>query len=207
MAISSTRVMATCASLGQAVGVACAVANKYDISPREVNGYIDEVQQTLLALDCHLLNTERKAFLQGFDKERNLDGQVASKCFEKGERIVFEFEKTPCKAVRIVFDSDLQRKYLEKILPENHFRFTLQKYPMLAYGGLEETLMQTPPSLVKDFTLEIKKAGVWESIEIKDNFQRLFLKEINEEIEGVAFTGKTTHGDSKICLFSIDIVK
>lgn len=207
MAISSTRVMATCMSLGQAVGVACAIANKYGVSPREVNGHIDELQQTLLAMDCHLLHTQRKAVLDGFGKERNIGGVDETKRLKVGERLVYEFPKTHCKGVRIVFDSDLQRKYIEKLLPESHFRFTLQKYPMLAYNGLEETLMQTPPSLVKDFTLEVKKNGVWERVETKENFQRLFMQNIDAEIEGVAFTGNSTHGDSEIRLFSLDLVK
>ena len=35
----------------------------------------------------------------------------------------------------------------------------------------------------------------------------LFMGKIDGEIEGVAFTGNSTHGDIKICLFSIDVVK
>ena len=207
MAISSTRVMATCMSLGQAVGVACSVAKKYGVTPREVGAHIDEVQQILLDNDCYLLNTQRRTTIKGYGKERNIAGADERKTFAIGERVVYEFPKTKAKGVRIVFDSDLQRKFIEERLPENHFRFTLQKYPMLAYGGLEETLLPTPPSLVKDFTLEIKKDGVWQTVETEENFQRLFIKDIDAEIEGVAFTGKTTHGADEIRLFSIDLVK
>jgi hypothetical protein len=194
-------------SLGQAVGVACSVAKKYGVTPREVGAHIDEVQQILLDNDCYLLNTQRKTTIKCFGKERNITGADERKTFAIGERVVYEFPKTKAKGVRIVFDSDLQRKFIEERLPENHFRFTLQKYPMLAYGGLEETLLPTPPSIVKDFTLEIKKDGVWQTVETKENFQRLFIQPLDDEIEGVAFTGKTTHGADEIRLFSIDLVK
>ena len=60
MALSSTRVMATCAMMGQAVGTACSLAVRYAISPREVGGHMEELQQSLRDDDCFLLHTPRK---------------------------------------------------------------------------------------------------------------------------------------------------
>ena len=55
MAISSTRVIATCSVIGQAIGTAAALAVKYHLkSAREVNNYIDELQQTLIRDDAYL---------------------------------------------------------------------------------------------------------------------------------------------------------
>ena len=55
MAISSTRVMATCGILGQAVGTAVSIAVKKKISPKKVGEKcIYELQQKLMADDCYI---------------------------------------------------------------------------------------------------------------------------------------------------------
>jgi hypothetical protein len=54
-ALSATRVMATCATLGQAVGTAAAIAVRDDLSPRGVyENRIKELQQMLMDDDCYL---------------------------------------------------------------------------------------------------------------------------------------------------------
>lgn len=60
MALSSTRVMATCALMGQAVGTACAVAVRHGCDPRGVGGHMSELQQMLREDDCYLLHTPRR---------------------------------------------------------------------------------------------------------------------------------------------------
>ena len=72
MALSSTRVMATCALMGQAVGTACAVAKKYAVSPRGVLGHIEELQQMLRDDDCYLLHTPRRVSVTMKNAETNL---------------------------------------------------------------------------------------------------------------------------------------
>ena len=54
-ALSSTRVMATCAVIGQACGAGAALAIKYNTTPRGVaKDHVHELQQTLLRDDCYL---------------------------------------------------------------------------------------------------------------------------------------------------------
>nr|WP_321268640.1 FAD-dependent oxidoreductase [uncultured Sulfurimonas sp.] len=54
-AMSATRVMATCATLGQAVGTAAAIAVRDSLTPREVyQKRIGELKQTLMDDDCYL---------------------------------------------------------------------------------------------------------------------------------------------------------
>lgn len=204
MAMSSTRVMATCSMMGQAVGVACFVAKKYGVSPKGVGAYIDEVQQTLLKDDCYLLHTERKAFIKGFGKERNLGEKNEVKTLKVGERLEVVFPKTQCEKIRLVFDSDLTRSYIGE--EKGFLGFNLRRYPMLAYSAQGEVMMHTPPSLVKEYRLQVKKNGVWEELETKENFNRLVFLDVDAEIEGVAFTGLSTYGDENIRLFSLDVV-
>lgn len=54
MAFASSRVMATCAVGGQAVGTAAYIALRENITPRGVHAYIHELQQTLLRDDCYI---------------------------------------------------------------------------------------------------------------------------------------------------------
>lgn len=58
MALSSTRVIGTCAVIGQAVGTSAAVAHKYGVTPRGVNKYMHELQQLLLHDDAYLPGIE-----------------------------------------------------------------------------------------------------------------------------------------------------
>ncbi len=60
VAFGSTRVMATCAVLGEAAGAGAALAARLGVSPREVaNRHIDELQQHLLRSDASILGVAR----------------------------------------------------------------------------------------------------------------------------------------------------
>lgn len=57
IAMGTTRVMGTCALMGEAVGLAAAMCVQKQISPRTLGeSHIDELQQELLRLDCHIPN-------------------------------------------------------------------------------------------------------------------------------------------------------
>ena len=62
IALGSTRVMATCGAIGQAVGTAVYIAKKYDILPREIyEKHIEELQKILVADDQTILNKNDKS--------------------------------------------------------------------------------------------------------------------------------------------------
>ena len=199
LALSSTRVIVTCAAIGQAVGNACAVAKKYGISPRAVGQkHIEELKQEILSDDCYLLNTERNTFIGEKTPERNLNRRINYKTLEKGESLVYEFPKTHCSKIRLIFDSNFER---------SEFKSKIKLFPMQCYNSYGAVKVKTPSSLVKDFTIKIKRNGKWSEISIKNNFHRLLHVPINAEIDGVAFCGLETHGAETIRLFSIDIMK
>ncbi len=200
LALSSTRVIATCSIIGQAVGNACVIAKKYGVSPREVGQkFIKELQQEILNDDCYLLNTKRKNCIDlGNSLDRNINGQQNVKIIEKGEKLKCEFDKTYCNKLRFVFDSDFTRSDFSDS--------KLKLFPLQCYNALGEVRAETPSSLVKDFVIEIKVDGKWQKIEINNNFQRLFFIPIKKEIEGVCFYGTATHGSEKINIFSIDVI-
>ena len=144
-ALSSTRVMATCMLLGQAVGAGVAVAGKYGVSIREAaQKYIGEIQQLLLDDDCTIPGIRREVspsvqeaelsasqgnpevLRNGIDREQPFDGACHSWSGKAGDFVRYEYpEEREFSLVRLIFDSDLEgrRKDAGHLnLPFHHFR-------------------------------------------------------------------------------------
>lgn len=218
MALSSTRVMATCAAAGQAAGTACALAVKYGISPREVGGHMPELQQALREDDCFLLHTPRRASRamraaktslppDRFEKmldgtERNIGGEDKAFALKAGESATFLFpEATPCAGIRIVFDDDLEgKRYGDEA-------WHLKLYPNCCSRpkGAPEAFF--PPWLAKKFRVFVfeneKKRRVFET---EDNFYRMVKLSACGSISGVELTVDETHGGAPARIFSVDIL-
>lgn len=127
-AMSSTRVMGTCAVCGQAVGTAAAIAERYGCTPDDVyREHIGLLQDTLLWNDCLLphrprrvekltenavlmLNGEKstvpEVLRDGNDRENVLECRL-------GDEIGYGFSAPQTvRQIRIIFDSDLNRTTL-----------------------------------------------------------------------------------------------
>ena len=132
-AMSSTRVMGTCAALGQAVGTAAALAVARDCLPEEISqSHIEELQDLLMQDDCFLPHLRRKidplsaraclsgggenleSLRDGVDRPRP-DGEHAWRG-RAGDRIRYAFASPArVRRVRLVLDSDLNRETLPEI--------------------------------------------------------------------------------------------
>ena len=129
--LSSTRVMATCATLGQAVGTAVSVAVKNNCSSlRETaQKYTAEIQKLLMADDCYLpgfirefsplcLDAKLTASSGSPEMLRNGIDRALENCSNSWQCSVmdqaeYDFGKVvPIRNVRLVFDSDLKRPHL-----------------------------------------------------------------------------------------------
>lgn len=134
-ALSSCRVMGTCAMLGQAVGTAAYIAVTQRCLPKEISeSHIAYLQDLLMDDDCYLPHFQRqvsrlceKAVLEGEGygleclrdgTDRDRAGEAHAWSGEIGNKIAYVFE-TPChiSRIRLVFDSDLNRQTLP--WPEN----------------------------------------------------------------------------------------
>lgn len=195
LALSSTRVMGTCAMLGQAVGVAAAVAHKHGVMCRGAGQCIDEIQQTLLNMDCFLLNTKRRGALSD-NRERNFETDNRTE-LKFGETERYGFTKRHVDRIRIVFDSDFERSYIDDGM--------LKQFPMLCYngGGLTAKL---PPTLVKSFTVRYGDGDKMKEKSVDNNIHRLVFIDIDAEIDRVEFRAITSYGAKKAYLFSVDII-
>lgn len=216
-AMSSTRVMATCALLGQAVGTAAAIAGKYDATPRGVyQHYIDELKQTLMEDGCYLpgnamrpseIMMDAKIVTDGTDGELLINGHerrigADKNCWtgKVGSYIDIQFNKMEyAQQIRIVLDSDLDRKTIGTDFLAG--KATLTNRP----AGIKP--VHIPKTLVKDIRVEILNArGDYEIIaEIRGNYQRIITVDIQKECFGVRVTPLASHGCKAVNIFSVNV--
>ena len=205
-ALSSTRVMATCAVFGQAVGTAAALAVRNGLVPRDVP--IAELQQALLEDDCYLPFrvrkipglTKRAALASSAEDIENLRSGVDRPVgdqdngvyFHEGETAAYTFAKLEdITLLRFVFDSDLNRGI--RNMPCN--------YP------LKESRWHTPGSLVKDFRIDYSEDGKTfaELITVAGNAQRLVKLPVQVRARAIRFAPLTAWGAEKMHVFAWDV--
>jgi hypothetical protein len=208
-ALSSTRVMATCAVIGQAVGTSAGIAIRYGLSLRGVyQEKIKELQQTLMDDDCYLpwkvreiTEFTRSALLSasegdpeplrnGIDRLINdADNGWTGKL---GSWVQYSFDSAKkVSEFRFVFDSDLNRKPLG--MPCN--------YP------LHSEPVTTPKTIIREFRIEaLDENGSWLVIaEENNNYQRLVCIRKSVETTAVRFIPLKTWGSEDVHLFAWDV--
>lgn len=204
-AMSSTRLMATCAVMGQAVGTAAAMATRMGTSPREVGKHIKTLQQTLLRDDCYLpwipqefgpLTTEASLTASQGDPEPVRDGtnrQVGEDTHAwecgAGDQIAYSLATpTLVDEVALVLDSDLSKGIGDKRTRRNW-------------------LTSIPPVMPRAFHLDGLIDGEWQTLEsVQDNHQRLVRVSLDRRLEGVRFVLDDTWGSetTRVYAFYVD---
>lgn len=206
-AMSSTRVMATCSIMGQAVGTAAALCVERGLEPRDVTGeHLRELQRRLMDDDCWLpghakplakamdgvqieVSTgEAHKLLNGH--ERVIDSEDHAWHGPAGSTVTLNWEQpTHLDCLRLVFDSNLNdRKRMPVLYPHGREPFTM------------------PKQLVKAYTVEAQAAdGAWETIaDVEENCRRLVTLPVKREVRALRFTGKAAWGDSPIRVFAFE---
>ncbi len=197
-ALSSTRVMSTCAILGQAVGTAAAIAVREGTGPRGIYAqHLRELQRILMDDDCYLPGLQREiaplcraASLEatagdpepmrnGVDRPVGEDDNGWK--VPCGEQATYTWEgSVEVEGVRLVFDSDLYANGLG--MPHS--------YP------LDMPELVPPETLVKAYRLEARDgAGQWRILhECEDNYQRLVRIPLPVQATAIRFTPLATWG-------------
>lgn len=219
LACSSTRIMGTCALVGQAVGAAAYVAKQNGILPRGVSDKIDTLQQLLRELDCYLINTPRRVSKAAIDGrynvsdaerekllggvERNVEGRDCAVAVSIGQTLELKFDAPRyVGSIRLVADSDLARTYLD----EKTYCFNTRQYPMRNHLHRDEKEMIMPPHLFQAGRLEYSVDGVWHTAaEMTDNCRRLVFAKVDKTVDGIRFVPLSTYGAPTAKVLSLDV--
>ncbi len=219
-ALSSTRVMMTCAVLGQAVGTAASVAIDYNTTPQGVDDfYIDELQQSLMRQDCflpycvrqmgkptneaHILGCYKAENLRnGIDRNHPYYGQDDNGVFvEKNSKITYQFDEPHyVELAHIVFDSDLNRE----TLPGNE----CEKYHSMRCNFLPNMpKMCVPKTLVKDYNIEMTLFdGSQKTVTVSGNIKRMNEIVIDACVKEISLIPLETWGGDTVHIFSFDLI-
>ena len=196
-ALSSSRVMATCALLGQAVGTAVAQMVQYGENTDNID--IERLQDSLMADDCWLPGKNRSVSELSLDLKCNNDIVINGKergdenrwIGEKGDYLEYRSDR-PFKlsGVRIVFDSDLNRDY--------------QNMPCCI--RLKEERFKLPKTLIKDFDIILtNKDGHTETHPFRNIHTRFLKLDIKGEVLSVKLLPLETYGAETFNIFGFEV--
>ncbi|MBQ7794596.1 MAG: FAD-dependent oxidoreductase [Clostridia bacterium] len=218
MAMSSIRVMATCALLGEAVGKAAAIACSNEFTPHDVYcTKIGLLQDMLMNEDCFLPSKMRKISDECLKAKLNIDNDVIrngqdrahilyntdeSSCAyvaDAGEEICYSFDKTDISSVHIVFCSDLNRDTLSGSECE-------RIHSTRANIRLDSPQQYMPKTLCREFALVGESDGKkTELLHISDNRKRSYHINVNQNFDKLTLIPLKSWGDdSKIPVISFD---
>ena len=204
-ALSATRVMATCAILGQAAGVAASMAVAQNCPPRKVD--IKKLQNRLMELDCYLpnfrytpsdltmtatLTSDNNRTPEGLRMGQNRITDEADEAWyaKAGDSVEYTWS-VPMKLSesRLIFDSNLK-----DFQPKNIVALRFKNQPKL----------EIPTCLVKKYRLDYCDAnGNWQCLgEFNNDYKRLIFNELNIECTKLKFTLLETFGDEEVKIFA-----
>ena len=213
MALSSTRIIETCMSMGQAAGVAAAMCVEKDLLPRAIykDNHIDELQERMLREDYYIPyrpaqdkdNLAKKAKVSASstrsgDVANLFDGVARDELGEnhhwcsKGTEaeLVLEWKrKIKLSKVELKFDSNVKRPIM------------MHKNPAKNYNQIEGI----PPELVKSFTIDAFVEGQWKTIaKVENNIRRYVpLDFSNIKTDKIRLQFHETHGANDIKLYEL----
>lgn len=219
LAMSSTRVMATCAVIGQAVGTAADIARAYKLSPHGVYGHkLKELQTALMDNDCFLPNSARAVsklcantpVTNGGDNLKNAQDRPhelygSTECGIKitnNTPLEYRFgtEQT-VNSIHIVFDSDLNRE----TLPGNKVE---RQHSMRSNVLIGSPQFYVPKTLCREFTLELLfEDHIEKLLDIKENRKRAYHISVRRKVNGIRLTPIKNWGDTdNTAVFSFDFL-
>jgi hypothetical protein len=207
-ALSSTRVMATCAVIGQAAGTAAALCTRHGCEPRSLGsgGRLRELQRTLMDDDCWLPGLRRDVSCLALSAALSADGEDAPLLLDgldrdreneshawvglAGGKIEYRWgHAVKVAGARFTFDSNL-----------NHTKRMPCSYPQTG------NRCAVPTSLVKRYRIEARDdAGRWNTVYREvNNYQRLVRVPLDVRTTGMRFVPEETWGDEAVRVFAFE---
>ncbi len=212
LALSSTRVMATCSVMGQAAGTGAAIAVRRHCLPDDVDRlYIKELQKLLIEDGCFLpgvtrqvpdtaslsLSPEETAILRN-GWERPHEG--SSNCISLPAGGALELNLTGNgEILRLALDPDFSR---ESISP----RPVCQKFALRSHVRLTDQPLKMPKNLLKSCTVTAVDADGKETVwTIKENRMPLIRIRLPKDTVRVTISNLAGWGDEAINFFACDV--
>ncbi|MFC1606476.1 FAD-dependent oxidoreductase [Candidatus Latescibacterota bacterium] len=227
-AMSSTRVMATCATAGQAVGTAASLAVHHSLSPRGVyEQKVDELKEMLMDDDCWIPWNSRSipALSQAAEisasegdpemvrsgVDRPIDNNMNRLELPAGGWIEYVFERPVIiNEVRLVFDSDLNRG-IRTTRDPNVLKDTdpaaVTVKEMKCYFALNQEKLKVPECMVKSFRIEVVDEGGNRRTVYNEtnNYQRLVRIPVEVKAANVRIVIEESRGAEKVGIFAFDV--
>jgi hypothetical protein len=217
-AMSSTRVMATCALVGQAVGTAAAIAVKNNLSPRGVYEHrLAELKHTLMEDDCFLpgnilepssLMERARITSDGLFPEKLINGHARPILDEEnawigkcGDTIEVALEKQAyIREIRLTLDSDLNRE----TIGANGY---MHRKCTLCNVARNTPLVHLPEALIKDLRVEISDDGkTWYvASRLTDIKRRVVYLPVGKTAKTVRVIPEASYGNETVRIFTLDV--
>ncbi|MBQ7573222.1 MAG: FAD-dependent oxidoreductase [Clostridia bacterium] len=219
MAMSSVRVMATCALLGQAVGAAASIAARCDIAPHGVyESGLQELRETLCRHDCFLPDMLRpvcelcaktpiingnNSLKDGTDRPHKIyNTNTCGIVVNNGTALEYNFDRDRyVNRLHITFDSDLLRNTIAGDWCE-------RTHMMRCNTLLDSAVFDMPKTLSKKFYVEIvcnnQSLRIFEE---ENNLKRAYDIEINRSVSMIRLVNlENWGGTDKTAVFSFDFI-
>ena len=207
-ALTSTRVSATCALLGQAAGTAAAAAIQKQCDPHEfTQSDVDDIRRTLLLRDCYLpeatiphgpamdqidiMGTAANTALAA----RGLDDTFCSA--SSGDTLTYAFPAARyIQSVELYFDSDFERSTCTD-------RPWMAGSIMNVHSPVEPYRMSLPQTLPKAFEITTPEGFVFT---VTDNIHRHVSIPIKGAASAVTFRLLETTGNERIAIHAMELL-
>ena len=216
MALSSTRVMATCAVMGQAAGTCAALSCALNCLPDETDHkHIRLLQEQLLddgcfipglprrqktAVTTNLSPEQNEVLFNGY--ERPHDGAPNTAAMAKGSCFTASFSKaeTAEKKLRISLDTDFSRESITAIS-------AYQKFALRSHVVKDVPPLHMPAPLLKSCTLRFYAGNTMLSEElISDNHKALLVRNIPCGADRAELSELCPWSGEDVCFFSCDVI-
>ncbi|ONI44592.1 pyridine nucleotide-disulfide oxidoreductase [Candidatus Epulonipiscioides gigas] len=218
MAMSSARVMATGATMAQAVGVAVSIALRENISPRQVGEHIDELQQRLIRQDCYIPGIVARDDYDLVKKDEvvitassnieggeptNINGDYARRVDDEQHCWISD-EMNGEEWININFNKEIKAKEVVLRFDPN---FSCTLIPTQSHRTKARQPVAMPPVLVKDYVVLCEKDGkLVKEIEVNNNFQRVNTLDVTgASFDNLKVIVKSTYGDKHARIFDIRV--
>jgi len=202
IAMSSTRVMGTACSMGQAAGTAAALAVRHGADPLGVEDRIDELQQALLADDAYLPGVRQRFNDATVHADYRASAGDPGSLRDGVNRPVGDDDHAWGAPVGATLEIHLAEPAVVRrlvLVADSSLHLEIQ----MSFWQADDQLTAPPASLLKAASVEVLADGCWRaSGGIRDNDQRLIRVPIGRRVQAVRIRLDETWGADPTRLFA-----